>query len=75
MRRNSVTLDPITKKFTQLDPPEKQPKVELTKEDKERVVKDFVEIMGRKPDQEEIEELFIEERKLKNNSGSNQRVG
>lgn len=67
----TVIFDLVTKRFTQIDPPEKPPKVELTLEDKKRVIAEFRAIFNREPDQEEIEELFIEERKLKNNSGSN----
>ena len=69
-RRNhsNVTLDPITKTFIQLnDPPkpEKQPKVELTEDDKKRVLGEFRRIFNREPDPDELEELYIEERKVK----------
>lgn len=66
-RKNSVTLDPVTKRFTQLNDPEseKHPKVELTKEEEKRVIDEFREVMGREPTEEEKEELFIEEKKLK----------
>lgn len=76
MKRNSVTLDPITKKFTQINPPEKLPKVELTEEDEERVVKQFRDIFNRDPSPDELLELYIEERKIKQehlNNGSSQR--
>ena len=62
---SNVSLDPITKTFIQQDPPEKQVKVELTIADKERVIEDFKEVMGRLPDEAEKESLFIEERKIK----------
>ena len=51
-RKNSMILDPTTKRFTEVDPPEKQVVVELTEEDKIRVVKEFEEIMGRLPDED-----------------------
>lgn len=67
MKRNSVTFDSITKRFTQLDdpPPKKAPKVELTEEDERRVIESFKEIMKREPTEEEKETLFVEERKIK----------
>lgn len=66
-RRNysNVSYDPITKKFTQVNDPPKEKPVELTEDDKERVIKDFKEVMGREPTEEEVEELLIEERKIK----------
>lgn len=71
MKRNNITLDSETKRFIQIKPPEKLPPVELTLEDKARVLEEFRQIFKREPDPEEIEELFIEELKLKNNIGSN----
>lgn len=63
-----VVYDPVTKKFTQIDNPqvkEKPLEVVLTEEEKNRVIDAFKDIMEREPDQEEIEELFSEEVKLK----------
>lgn len=64
-RKNSITLDPVTKTFAEVDPPSRPVKVELTKEDKERVIKDFVEVMKREPTEEEVETLLTEEKKIK----------
>jgi len=64
-----IILDPITHKFTQINDPEKLPKIELTTADKAKVVKEFIEIFGRKPTKDEEEELYSEELKIK--SGSN----
>ena len=61
----NVALDPVTKKFIQLNDPPKPHKVELTLADKKRVIDEFKEVMGREPTEEEKEELFIEERKIK----------
>jgi len=63
----TVIFDPITKKFTQLENPVKLRLLEvvLTEEEQHRVIAEFKDIFGREPVQEEIEELFIEERKLK----------
>ena len=63
-----IILDSVTKKFTQLNDspkPEKQPKVELTEDDKAGLIADFKEVMGRPPDEAEKESLFVEERKIK----------
>lgn len=62
-----IILDPITKKFIQLnDPkPEKPVKIELTLAEKKRLVKEFVELFDRQPNEEEKETLFSEELKLK----------
>ena len=65
IRRNSVTFNPITKTFTQSAPPEKQPRVELTVAEKERLIGDFRDVFKRSPDEDEIETLFIEERKIR----------
>lgn len=66
IKRNSITYDRITRKFTQLNPgPEKQPKVELTKADKKRVLEEFRELFNRDPSPDELDELYFEERKLK----------
>ena len=63
----TVIYDPITKRFTQVNNPVevKPPPVVLAIEEKERVVREFKEIMEREPTKEEIDELFIEELKLK----------
>lgn len=66
IRRNSITFDPIAKKFTKVnDPPEKPLPVELTEEEKRSVIAEFKDIFGRSPNEAEIEELFLEEVKLK----------
>ena len=77
MRRNSISLDPITKRFTQVnDPPGRPHKIILTEEDKKRVLEEFRELFSREPDQDELEDLYVEERKVKrehlNNTGSPQ---
>jgi hypothetical protein len=63
----NVTLDIISRKFTQVHEPkhEKPLKMELTEEERKRVVRDFIELFDRPPSQKEKEELFIEERKIK----------
>lgn len=53
--------------------PERQPKVELTGADKKRVVKEFKEVMGRLPNEAEIETLLVEERKLKRETRDSQK--
>ena len=62
-----IMYDPATKRFTQVnDPPKVKPlEIVLTDKEKERVIKEFIEVMEREPTQEEIEELFLEELKLK----------
>lgn len=73
---NIISLDIRTKRFTNNYPnPRKQPRIELTDEDRQRVIAEFAEVMKREPTDEEKETLFIEERKLKQthlNIGSNQ---
>jgi len=69
IRKNSITFDRATKTFTQLDPPEKPVKVELTVEDKKRVIEEFRGLFNREPDEEEKEDLFLEELKLKRARG------
>ena len=57
---------PTVAKLRSDDPkPEKPPKVELTKADKKRVIDEFKEVMEREPTEEEVEELYAEEKKLK----------
>lgn len=58
--RKRVGLDPITKKFFRIDNP-KQPLLELTVEDKARVVSEFRTIFKREPDKDEIDDLYREE--------------
>ena len=62
-----VMLDPITKRFTQVNnPPNVRPlEVVLTNGEKEKVIKEFREIFGREPTEAEKEELFLEELKIK----------
>lgn len=61
IRKNSITYNPLTKTFTQLEPVERQPLLELSEEARVRVIKDFREIFNREPDQEEVDELYREE--------------
>lgn len=72
LRKNSITLDSVTKRFIQLnDPePERPPKVELTRAEKENLIKDFKEVMEREPTEEEKETMFVEERKLRGGKGN-----
>lgn len=65
-----IILDPITKRFVQLNDPPKPHKVELTKQDKERVLEEFKEVMEREATEEEKEDLFREERKIKGGKGN-----
>lgn len=65
LRRNSITYNETTKIFTQLDPPEEKHRVELTEDDKARLIRDFVEVMKREPSEEEVLTLMVEEKKIK----------
>jgi len=67
-RRNSMAYNPITKRFIEIDPPEKPPRVELTEEEKKKVIESFKEIIKREPTPDEVEELLSEELKIKQGS-------
>lgn len=65
--KNTIIYDLATKKFTEIKPLPvvKPPPVELTPEEKSRLIAEFEEIFKREPGQEETLELFSEELKLK----------
>ena len=65
----TVVYNPETKRFTQLNNPVevKPPPVVLTNKEKEELIKEFKEIFKREPTEEEKEELFLEELKIKQN--------
>lgn len=66
--RNIVIYDLASKKFTEikpLPPVAKPPPVELTEDEKNRLIAEFEEIFKREPDEEETQTLYEEELKLK----------
>lgn len=65
----TVIFDPVTKRFAQLDPPDRPHKIKLSEEDEARLIKDFKEVMKREPTEEEVETLMVEERRIRKARG------